>query len=184
MIPSYVTGNFKWIFLSIATSIIFYSCSESDNKVNLRNYYRNDLECYDGWVGVSGIENLVTDDSHSGTHSEKTDSLNNYSITFERKLQDLSPMPIKIFNVSIWLKCYSQASKGSYVVSIENGSEILKYFSFDLKEKDVEPNKWTKLEGKCELPANLPKDAIVKIYFWNKGNTIILADDIEFSFEN
>jgi hypothetical protein len=70
------------------------------------------------------------------------------------------------------------------VLSLERGNQNIKYFSFDLKERDVVVNEWVQVKGTAEIPVAMPNDAVVKIYFWNKSKSVILVDDLDFTFEN
>lgn len=160
------------------------SCGNDQSKSNLRNQYRNDLESYDGWIGINGFYNLKTGDARSGQHSNQTDSSNIYSISFSKPLIDLSDRPLKKITISTWVKCLSTPANGSYVLSLERSNQTIKYFSFDLNEKDVVVNEWIQVKGSAEIPVAMPKDAVVKIYFWNKSKSVILVDDLDFTIEN
>ncbi|CAN5603867.1 hypothetical protein BH11BAC1_BH11BAC1_12450 [soil metagenome] len=170
------------IFLSIV--ILLSSCGGKNNESNLRNQYSNDMESYVGWNGISGYYSIKSGDAHSGQHSCQTDTSFIYSLTFSAKIKELSDKPIKKVNMSVWLKCLSIPANGSYILSIEQGDEVLKYFPFQLKESDAVVNEWVKVSGTAEFPVDQSKDAIVKIYFWNKSKSIILVDDMDFEIEN
>lgn len=163
---------------------LLISCGTDQSKSNLRNQYHNDLESYDGWIGINGFYNLKVGDARSGQHSNQTDSANTYSISFSKPLIELSEQPIKKITISTWVKCLNTPANGSYVLSLERGNQTIKYFSFDLKEKDVVVNEWIQLKGTAEIPVAMPKDAVVKIYFWNKSKSVILVDDLDFTIEN
>ena len=179
------TGKTKFIgVILILGFFLFNACGKKQSNSNLRNQYLNDLESYDGWQGITGYYYLVSGDAHSGQHSMQTDSANIYSITFAKRLSELSEKPVKKIRVSLWVKCLGAPGGGSYVLSLEQGTQTYKYFSFDLKEKDVILNEWMQITGLAEIPAGLPKDAVVKIYFWNKSKSVILVDDFEFTVEN
>ena len=164
--------------------LIFNACDNKQSKSNLRNQYINDLESYDGWQGINGYYYLKRGDAHSGQHSMQTDSVNIYGLTFVKAVKELSENRVAKINVSIWVKCLGTPASGSYIVSLEQGANALKYFSFDLKEKDVVLNEWVQISGSAVMPAGLPDDALVKIYFWNKSKSVILIDDFEFRIEN
>ena len=172
------------IFLPFITTL-FTSCGGDEKaKTDLRNQFHNDLESYDGWVGVGGYYNLKSGEGHSGQHCLVTDQSSIYSMSFVKPLSELGDKKVKRIHVSVWLKCLAVPANGSYVVSIERGNEILKYFSFDLSEQEAVINQWVEVKGTAELPLALPKDAVVKIYFWNKSKaSTILVDDFEFVTE-
>lgn len=171
--------------LSLAAFITFFiSCADKRTAPDLRNRYTNDLEGYEGWIGISGYYNLNNGDARSGRHAFLTDSLARYSISYAIPMNTLSEKPIKKINAGVWVKCLANPSKGSFIVSFENGDKIIKYFSFDLDEKKPVMNEWIQLKGTAVTPIALPKDAVLKIYFWNKGTTAILVDDFEFEIEN
>ncbi len=164
--------------------LFFNACNDQQSKTNLRNEFHNDLESYDGWQGISGYYYLNSSDAHSGQHSNQTDSSNIYSITFSKPVKELSASPVKKINISLWVKCLGTPASGAYILSLENGPETYKYFSFELKESNAIVNEWMQLKGTAEIPSGLPKDANAKIYFWNKGKTVILVDDFDFIVEN
>jgi len=169
------------VFLS-AVVFILHSCgSDGDEKIDLRNRYHNDLESYDGWLGIGGYYNLKSGEGRSGNHCLVTDPSSIYTMSFSKALNEFGGKPIKRVTVSVWVKCLAAPANGSYVVSIEKGDQILKYFSFDLSEGEAVVNEWRKIEGIANLSGNLPQDAILKIYFWNKSKAAtILVDDFDF----
>lgn len=187
MVKLFFTGRQRYLFFTFSflpIILLISSCSNEPTKANLKNYYRNDLESYEGWLGISGF-NLNTKDSHSGTHCIETNSIDAvYSLTFSRKLADLSKSAIKKFELSLWVKTSDAASKGAYILSIETGPKTLAYFSFAAESVARSTDQWYQLKGIAQLPKNLSQDGILKIYFWNKGQSPILVDDFEFSFEN
>lgn len=162
---------------------LFYACHKEVKQKDSANYIKNDLECYDGWIGAN-VYPLDTVDAHSGTHSFETKPVTAiYSITFSKKLSELSKTPVKKFKVSLWVKTADAGAKGSYVLSIEKGPNTLAYFSFDLPAP-AKTNEWFQITGDADIPRAFDADAIVKIYFWNKGQSSIRIDDFEISFEN
>jgi hypothetical protein len=176
--PSYIL-----IFIALATLLI-NACGDKQSKSNLRNQFRNDMESYEGWIGIGGYYNIKRGDAHSGQHAFQTDSVSMYSLSFAMPVADLSQMPVRKIKVGAWVKCQSVPASGSLVVSLERNNQVIKYYSFDLKEKDAVANEWKELTGTADVPNALPKDAIVKIYFWNKSKAGILVDDINFDIEN
>ena len=168
----------------ILTLIVLASCGEKKSTINLENHYHNDFESYAGWGGITGYYNLVAGNAHSGRHAYQTDSIVTYSLSYSMPIRELSEKPVMKIAVSVWVKCLSKPASGSCVVSIERGDQVIKYYSFDLKEKDALVNEWMEIQGTAAIPIALPKDAIVKIYFWNKSKSVILVDDFDFQVEN
>lgn len=164
--------------------ILFASCGSDSSNQNSKNHYLNDFEAYDGWVGIDGYYHLQNKDAHSGQHAYLTDTANSYSLTFARNISDLSATPVKKISLGVWIKCLALPAKGSCVMSMERAGETIKYYSVDMKESEAVANEWVQLKGETDLPTAQPKDAVIKVYFWNKGATPILIDDLEFSFDN
>jgi len=168
----------------LLAGLFLSSCSSDRSEENRKNYYHNDLESYEGWIGTSGL-NLTTKDAHSGKHACETNpSTAVYSLTFSRKLSELSNLPVKNVQMSLWVKFSEASAKGAYVLSIENEGKTLSYFSFAVEDFAKSPNQWYQVKGAAVLPKGLGADDLLKIYFWNKGQSEILIDDFEFSFGN
>ena len=170
-----------WLFIPVIMQI-FYSCNKHSD--NYKNHYLNDLESYEGWSGISGYY-LNSKDAHSGMHSFETNSTTAvYSITLMRKLSELSKAPIRKIEMSIWVKLSEMTSKGAYILSLDHEGKSLAYFSFAAEDFAVSTDKWYRIKGVAELPKNVNPDAVAKIYFWNKGSSTILVDDLEFTVVN
>jgi hypothetical protein len=169
------------LFGFLFSSILITACSSGNGSPGLKNTYKNDLESYEGWQGINGWY-LYDKDAHSGQHCIETNATTAvYSLTYSRKLSALTNEPVKKISMSIWVKTSQLDSKGDYVLSFEENSIILSYFAFSTDNFVESTDKWYQVKGEVELPKGIGKNATMKIYFWNKGQSTILVDDFEFS---
>jgi len=169
------------LYLFFFSCILITACSPGNGSPDLKNSYKNDLESYEGWLGINGWY-LYTRDAHSGQHCIETNATTAvYSLTYARKLSELTSYPVKKISLSIWVKTSQPDSKGDYVLSFEENSITLAYYSFSTDDVAKSTDNWYPVKGEVELPKGIGKNAIMKIYFWNKGQSTILVDDFEFS---
>jgi hypothetical protein len=169
------------IILLSMVAFILHSCDgDEDEKIDLKDRYHNDLESYDGWLNISGYYNLKSGEGRSGNHCIVADP-SSYTMSFIKPLNGVGDKTVKKVTVSVWVKCLAAPANGSYVVSVEKGNETLKYFSFNLSQDEAVVNEWREVKGVAHLSGNLPEDALLKIYFWNKSKAAkILVDDFDF----
>ncbi len=73
------------------------------------------------------------------------------------------------------------ASEGILVVTIESNKKEMKYrgMSIDKLSGKFELGRWNNLRFDYLSPEFMPDDAILKIYFWNKGRNKIWIDDLK-----
>ena len=160
---------------------LFLSCSK-ENKSKNPLYYANDFESTIGWVEHSTL--TTGDNAHSGRTFAKTTPESPYSFGFHRFVKDLSTKRVKKAEFNAWVNPASAESKGNLVLAVDTAGTNIFWVGMDIKNFGATPGKWTQIKGKATLPMNLPKNADLKIYYWNTGTDAVLIDDFEITFKD
>jgi len=141
----------------IVIVILFISSCSDDNKIT----FSSSADGAYGWV--NGTNTIVSVPSHSGNSCSKTDSLNHYSFGFIYSIKDISKNKLTKADFSAWVKVENINNGISLVASIwsDKKNSQLQWVSFNVPEQVKTKNEWTKVNGKIEIPANLPDDAVI-----------------------
>lgn len=101
----------------------------------------------------------------SGRWSSQINRFLPYSIGAEVKTDTLFSTAYRIIRISAQVFAPRQRSEATLVVDYQAGGRSLSYNQFILEEY-VPPDRWTPIEAAFYLPAGLPADSRVKIYFF------------------
>ena len=164
------------LYLSFLFIVVLFvlSCS-NDEKIT----FNSSIE---GWT--QGYNSIYTGDGHSGKLCSKIDSLNPYSFGFVYSIKDISKNKLTKADFSAWVKVENIKNEISLVASIwsDKKNSQLQWVGFNVPEQVKIKNEWTKVNGKIEIPANLPDDAIIKFYVWSPKADVAFIDDFEIIF--
>ena len=169
------------IIMAISLSILMAACSSNSNNSNLN--VSNNIDDLVHW-GLSS-SNILSGDAHSGLYSTKVDSLNPFSVTFQKKLTDISKTKITKIEYQAWVKTSILPKKIYFVCSVEleNGEHIL-YEGTQIDKQVLKVNEWTLVKGFLDLTKEVPANTIVKIYFHSPEKESAVIDDYEINFIN
>ena len=154
------------------------SCTEDKKQIT----FSSSVDGAYGWV--NGTNTLVSVPSHSGNSCSKIDSLNPYSFGFVYSIKDISKNKLTKADFSAWVKVENIKNEISLVASIwsDKKNSQLQWVGFKVPEQVKTKNEWTLVNGKIEIPANLPDDAVIKFYVWSPKGDVAFIDDLEISF--
>lgn len=113
----------------------------------------------------------------SGLYSCKMDSIQPYCLDFNIKTQDIKEhRKVHLFcKVNI-----SEDPKALFITDIQSKGERVFWESNPLHIPSVQPGVWQNVEIEINLPAMLPVDGVLFLYFWNveMKNTATYFDDV------
>jgi hypothetical protein len=178
--------------LTLSLALLSASCSGSKEEVAAP---KNDMETID-FEGMSyfntGIGQLTTKFSRSGKWAIKVDSLNIYSLTYNRPYGDILNKQYKSAKISVWFKAtnpnITDASLVASVTDLEgtmNYAYAISYFAqFEENKKKTNTDKagWKKAEIKIDFPATTAKPSVLKIYAWSPKQEEVHLDDFEIEY--
>jgi hypothetical protein len=140
----------------------------------------NDLEDIKSWN--LSHPTLTDEDAHSGKFSSKTDSINPYSIGFNKPLGDISKKPITKLKIKCWAKFKDADASADLVVGIDSAGQNTYRFAVPIRSLLKNVNQWSEFTATCELPKKTAADQKLILYVWNTGKKPIWIDDIEFDY--
>ena len=168
----------KIIPLSLICIISLASCSNKKNN----NMMMNDFESIDGWFENS---QLRKGDAHSGNYFLEVTPKEQYSLTYSKKLSDLSSKTITKVNASAWFKFSDSGYNAKLVVCVDSTirSPPVYWNTVNAADFVTESNKWTKVSGTFNLPKNTNHNFKLIFYALNDGTTPVSVDDLSFDIE-
>ena len=143
--------------------------------------FSNDLESnkLSPWMN-SGTRNNT--EFHHGNRSSKTDKGTPYSIGLEDTLRRHFSTNNRIMLVKAWVFAPREVTEAALVVDYQSGGKSVSYNQFIL-DKYVPADEWTPMEVAFYVPADLPVDGVVKVYFFNPSALYeFYVDDLTIDF--
>jgi hypothetical protein len=141
--------------------------------------YYNDCETLKGW----NTANISNEQAHSGTYSNKLDSIHEYGLTLRQSFAEIANEKIKTIKVSVWVFIKPE-TKGGMVLEVRNkdGKQIL-WDSQKTDKTNVVPNKWQFVTKDFVLNDSISKpENTIAVYPWCSGKTEFYVDDIRIEF--
>jgi hypothetical protein len=140
--------------------------------------FTNDMETDEGiaWMNPGTRNDTM---AHQGRWSSKVDKRNPYSVGLEATLAALFNTGIRVVYVKAWVLAPREMTEATLVVDYQSGGKSLSYNQFIL-DQYVPVDKWTPVEAAFYVPADLPADGAVKVYFFNPSPIYKLyVDDLQ-----
>lgn len=176
--------NQKKIFIAaiIPFTVCVFACS-NNGELRGDHVYKNDFENIDGWIQNSQLEK---GDAHSGDFCCKVTPENPFSLTFNKKIGDLSLSKIEKINLTAWVKFSDLNSKAKLVITIDSADGSPAFFWMGIPAEDfiTEADKWFQVTNEVTLPQTLKKDYKLLVYLWNTGKPPVYIDDLSFQLIN
>lgn len=183
----------KFIFgLTLSLALLSASCSGSKEEVVAP---KNDMETID-FESMSyfnsGVTLLSSKFSRSGKWSFKVDSLNIFSLTYNRPYGDILNKQYKSAKISVWFKSLNanitDASLVTSVTDLEGttnyayGIAYLAQFEENKKKTNTDKAGWKKIELKLDFPSTTAKPSTFRIYAWSPKQEAVFFDDLEIEY--
>jgi len=162
--------------------LIILACNKEEKKEQAI-IQKNDFESLLGWSEIDAGR-LAKGTAHSGIYSALTDSLHQFSPGFIRKIKDISDQRIKKIELNVWVLTKNLDAKASLVLSIESEGKSAFYKGINVIDSVQATERWYPVRCVFNLPADLNKENEVRVYLWNTGKDVVLADDFELKFYN
>lgn len=176
----------KIALFSIVISLVGCSKKVENSETNSSLIFTNDLEKTMMWnEGCNNVQTIIKNEgAHSGKFVTKLDSIAAYSLHFKAKLGDINNKPLKIANVSVWVKVKNLNADATLVVAIDSAGKIVKWQGTDLKGLVKSPNEWVEIKNSIniETKVNNPQYNF-GCYLWNRSKEEILGDDFRLEFK-
>jgi hypothetical protein len=154
------------------------SCS-GNQKTSDDGYYFQDFDNLKMWDNNARVTN---EEAHSGHFSVFTDSLNEFSQTFEINYDDVIKKGYKKIAVSAWSMKKTYDAYGTLVISIESPEKKIAYASFELIKVLKKPSAWYPVSIDLNLPQQSPPNTKIKVYLWSPKKEKIYMDDTRIVF--
>jgi len=159
--------------------LILFGCNSS-TKTAENGYYFQDFDNLRMW---SHDEQLSNSTAHSGSYSTYTDSMHEYSQTFEMDLDYAKTKGYKSVTVTAWCLMDSPSTNAGLVTSIDGEKGSVFYESVDLKSFLSGTNTWGKINKHFKLPDTATPGNKIKIYLWSPQKQRAYLDDVEIKFD-
>jgi hypothetical protein len=164
----------RTLLIAIAIMALLSNCSEKQPIV-----YENDTEPHE-WGGINTIKERPN--AHSGKSVSIIDSITPYSLTFGKRLEEISPDKIKSVLISYWVYFKNPNTKANTVLSINLDGKNNGWQSSPVENKVKELNTWTQITEIFPVPENIDPKNVLALYVWNNSKEEILIDDFHIEF--
>jgi hypothetical protein len=144
-------------------------------KFNGLQKFNADMEAPALGFQMNNIKENVN--AHSGKKVSFTDGVSIYSTAFVNKIGAFNKATRNV-KACGWVYRSNPTETGLFVTSLDRNNTSYQYQATDISEP-AKPGEWVKICCDLEIPRDAKQDDIVKFYFWNKGNSVILIDDME-----
>lgn len=122
------------------------------------------------------LHTIVEGVAHSGKYSSKLDSVNEFSVVYENKLNLLDDNLPKKISISA-MGCALKPDTRVLMVFSVNGDKFYRAAQFDSTFSTL--NEWKTMNVSWDLPKELSSDDRIKAYVYNKKIGELLVDDIK-----
>jgi hypothetical protein len=170
-------------FIFLALSGLIASC-RSDKKTSL--YFLDTVESNYAWNGNHIPCIIKSEKAHSGMYMCKVNKDYSSSVTFNMRLGDISPKPLKAVTVSGWIMLTGNNSERNITIDIRNQNDsMVEYFSHNTGYDLRDINKWVYTKYRFNLSKKNRNniDNRILVYFYNSKEEPIYVDDIAVEFE-
>jgi len=160
--------NFLLFFIIVMVS----ACSREKN-INDRLEFNNDV---DGMAHWTDNPTIVKYNSHTGKFACRTDSMNQFSLTFRKRMGEITEKPIMRVYISAWIYVNNISADGRFVCALDSAPGVGYVYlneTFHIKKE----REWTKVSSVFYLPKTYNPDFILSSYIWNTGKEEIYIDD-------
>ena len=151
----------------------------NDKNISVSNEFSNDCEGQTVW---GQMQTLSSDKAHSGSKSSRTGQKNDYSVTWEYPIKNISDS-IKKVNVSFQLFQNDFTDKANLAIEISGNSFERQWNGKLIKDLSQATNSWSEINYTFPLPDNFHKAELIKVYVVNPSNTLIYIDDIKIKLQ-
>jgi hypothetical protein len=171
----------KNTFIVIGLSaIMFCACGKKKNTANYM--YQNTFDNYKDF----GFDHatLKSGNARSGEWYCELDTINQYSITYSKKVKDLPVKNAKKVKLSAWLYLPTFNARATVVATVgEQGKEAVMWNGLNTDDLVDTEKQWVQVTGEFALPANMNPEHTLQVYVWNHGKEVVWCDDVAFDFE-
>lgn len=159
--------------------LILLGCNNSPKNAD-SGFFFQDFDNLKMWTH----EQTVTGEkAHSGSFSTFTDSMHEYSQTFEMELDYAKSKGYKSVTITAWCYMENKDAKVSVVGSIESAAGSSAYESADLRSFLTKPNTWGQVTKFLKLPDVPTPGSRIKVYMWAPEKNKAFMDDVTIKFE-
>ena len=166
------------IFLAFFILITCFGCNKNKQQGLV---YFNDFENIKGWTDVLLDRKPV----HSGSYSNRLDSINTYGETFKLSFKEISDHIIRKVKVKLWVFFPNKEAKGKFVIEINQpDKKNLFWIAKNIEELVKTPGEWTQIEMEFSFVNKdymLPQN-VIKIFPWNLNKQPFFVDDVRLEF--
>ena len=127
----------------------------------------NDFEAVIGWNTGNNVGSLSRDVARSGRYALKVDAAQEFSLTFDARLGDLTARPPRAIRVEAWLRVPSGAAGGAQLVTSVGaaaGGPALTEDRAVLGDVVYAAGEWIHVARELALPATTRPDHHVRVY--------------------
>lgn len=160
--------------------IFWLLCACSDKKQTAITFTFDYEQAY-GWMDL----NLEKGIAHSGVYCERLTADKEYSHGFTLPLTQIHTAPVKKMNASVWVTATEMTAPVYLIldVFIPGSNEHLIFFQKDLSPFLKKKGGWRLATAEIDLTAIKARNAMIKVYVWNRERQNIWLDDFTVKFE-
>lgn len=177
----FVLGLFSAV---IASNLIFTSCSEPKE---VEKVVFLEKRVYTAEDSVIDLYPRLKGEAHGGSYFSRTDSSNAYGIGTVYMVNDSTLNKDLRIKVNFWARANKSNPDCLYILSLQEGDNIISWNEIKIIDKVIEANKWTNINDSITIPGNLinKPGLIVKTFTFNtKKDVAFDGDDLELIFSN
>jgi hypothetical protein len=165
--------------VTILSGLFLISSCKNKSKSVRDGYYFQDFDNLKMW-DASAI--VTKTQAHSGFYSTYTDSLHEYSQTFEMDYGDAKSKGYNTLTVEGWCMNTLDNTNANLVVTIGPADKNVVYNSISLAEVLPKSNTWNKVAINVGFPGDVPENSKIKIYLYAPSRQLAYLDDVEVQF--
>ena len=172
------------VCVAILTAVIS-SCSNmgsGDNKL----VFENNMEASYAWSDIPQRNLIYSPVAHSGKYVCIIDSANVFSITYNMKMRDVDPEPLKRVKVGAWFNAQQDGSDPNLAIDVRDSlGNTIDWISQNSKELSKRTGNWEWMEMSIDLTVKKRNASgnSLRIYAFNKMPAGCLVDDFQVAYE-
>jgi glycosyltransferase involved in cell wall biosynthesis len=129
----------------------------------------------------AGAENLCRDTAYSGNYSLRMSKKLEFSPGINLPYKDVSQKDFAWIRVTafVWFTCKPEEVLCGLVITGNQNGTACKYRMLELEKANLKPGIWNKVTMDYMTPFFDDKNNTLQAYFWYRGDTELLVDDME-----
>jgi hypothetical protein len=177
--------NTLFFFMILCTGIFLPGCTKNGAGEN-NLVFINNMEASFAWSEMPQRNLVYSPIARSGKYVCIIDSGNVFSITYNMKMSDVDPDPLKRVTVGAWFNVQQDGSDPNLAIDVKDSiGNTIDWISQNDKNLAKRTGNWEWMEMTIDLTVKKRNASgnTIRIYAFNKKGAACLVDDFEVRYE-